>query len=87
MTKLDKILNKLPVEVAEQMRSYAKEQLEGVIVASEQAIDQAKTELDGKSEYIAAKQVIKDLSESFRDLKKYQRAKIEFALILLEEKA
>lgn len=87
MTKLDKILKRLPDTAVEEMQELNKEQLEQGIVASEQAIDTAQTERDGNPSYQAAKQAVKDLSESFRELKKYQTAKIQYALILLQEKA
>lgn len=85
MTKLDKILSKLPVDVAEHLKSLALEELEIVIVNSSQAIDRTKDELEANSNYQKAKEDLKDLRAGYNEVKKLQGAKIAYALILLEE--
>ncbi len=86
MTKLDKILNKLPQDVISEMQAMSPDALKNQLVSSEQAIDQARTELDDSPAYQQAKEDIKALSAGYRELKKFQFAKIQYALVLLNEK-
>lgn len=86
MTKLDKILNKLSQEVIVDMQAMSPDALKNQVVASEQAIDTAKDELEANSSYQEAKDNLKLLSAGYRELKKFQAAKIQYALVLLAEK-
>lgn len=86
MTKLDKILNKLSQDVISEMQAMSPDALKNQVVASEQAIDGAKDELEASPAYQQAKDDIKALSWGYKELKKFQAAKIQYALVLLAEK-
>lgn len=86
MTKLEKILNNLSLDMITMMQAASPEQLKTTLVLSEQAIAEAKEQLDNNPGYKQAKEDIKTLSSGYRELKKYQAAKIQYALVLLQEK-
>lgn len=81
---LDKILSKLPQSVVEEMDNMDEEQLKNCVVQSNQAVSRALEELNKNESYLSAKQSVSDLSASTKDLKKYQNAKIAYALHILD---
>lgn len=86
MTKLDKILGKLSKETVENMQTCSSQELKNLIVVSEQAIHESKDQLETNVSYQEAKDNLKFLRSGFNEVKKFQTAKIAYALILLEEK-
>lgn len=84
MSKLDKLLSKLTADTVQEMQAASLDEVKGIIVAAEQAIAKAKAELENSLPYQKAKEDVAALSLGYRDLKKYQSAKIQYALILLE---
>lgn len=58
--------------------------LRKAIADSEQNIATAKRELDANEHYQKAKADLRDLSGGFRDVRKYQGAKIAYCLAKLE---
>lgn len=86
MTKLDKILNKLNSDVIAEMQAMSPEALKTQVVVSEQVIDKTKTELEENAAYQQLKEDLGALSAGYKELKKFQGAKIQYALVLLSEK-
>ncbi len=82
---LDKILKKLPKAVVEEMDEKGEDALMIGITGSEQALAKAKQELEDNHRYQEAKENVKALSQGYRDLKGYQTAKIQYALLRLKE--
>lgn len=70
--------------VREELDAMQAPELNKTVADAEQAIFTAKKERDDNEEYQKAKQAVKDLSGSFRDLKKYQYSKIKYALKRLQ---
>lgn len=85
--KLDKIEKQLSKEVMNEISALPVEKLNQLVVAAEQAIAQTTQERDANPAYQGAKQAVKDLGEALKEVKKYQNAKIQYALILLQELA
>lgn len=83
--KLDKILKKLPKTVKDEMDEMLGNDLRRCVADSEENIATAVRERDDNTQYQAAKQSVKDLSEGLREVKSYQTAKIQYALHLLRE--
>ncbi len=83
--KLEKIVKILSANVVEEMDAMSAESLEKQVCASEQAISDAEDELDANPKYEAAKQAVSDISAGMKDVRKYQRAKIAYAIHRLRE--
>ena len=84
--KLDKITKKLGAGVKEEMDAMKEEQLRNVIVEAANNIATAIAELDGNTKYQNLKANFKAAGEGLREAKKAQKAKSDYALILLGEK-
>lgn len=82
---VEKILKKLQPAIVQEMDGMDKAQLEKVIVQSQEAIAEATDARDANSQYRAAKQATKDLSAGLKEVKSYQTAKMQYALIRLRE--
>ena len=85
MTRLDKILNSIPVDVVEAMQASTESELKSLIVASEQAIAESRQQLEDNPAYQKAREDVKACTLGYKDLKKYQGAKIQYALVLLSD--
>jgi hypothetical protein len=83
--KIDKIRKALPAVVLEEMDKLGETDLQKSIAQSEEAIAQATRERDANTKYNDAKQAVSDLSEGLKGVKKYQTAKIHYALQRLRE--
>jgi hypothetical protein len=82
LSKIEKILGKdVIVELSSNPQAA-----HGYVVQAEQAIKQAKDELDANPKYQELKDSLKALSEGMREVKKFQGAKIQYILHLLEER-
>jgi hypothetical protein len=70
----------LPESVINELDGMDEVSLNKTIAASEQAIKTATEERDANPHYQAAKETVKDLGGALKDTKKYQGAKINYAL-------
>lgn len=86
MTRLEKILNNLDSDTIADMQGASPEALRGVLVGAEKSIANTKQQLEDCPQYQDTKENLKALTQGYRDVKKRQTAKIQYALILLEEK-
>lgn len=86
MTRLEKIMNNLDADTIEVMQAFDVNALKNLVVQSEQTITATKQDLEDSPQYQEAKENIKALSSGYKELKKRQTAKIQYALILLTEK-
>jgi hypothetical protein len=83
--KWDNIIKSLP-EFKDAADAASVEELKKIIVTSEGNIFTIEKEMEADSKLAGAKEIMKDLSEPYRDAKKTQQAKIQYALLLLEGK-
>lgn len=83
--KLEKIVKKLGQELIDEMDSMPVDQLEKVIVNGENAIAEATEQRDANEKYKAARTAVKDLSAGLKEVKGFQSAKIQYALMRLKE--
>jgi hypothetical protein len=81
--KLRKII---PPGVPEELEALAPEELKKRIVDSESNVREAEQSRDNDEHLQAARQVMKDLSEPYREAIKVQRAMQRYALLMLESK-
>jgi len=84
--KLEQILKKLPQDVIAELDAADTETLNKCIVSAETAIADTKEELDNSPQYQELKENLKALTAGYKELKTYQSAKIQYALIRLKEK-
>lgn len=80
------ILKNLPTGFQEEAEAMGEEQLRNVIVESENNIRVAQAEMEENDEFMKAKEAYKLAAAPLRDTKKAQKAKVQFALLLLEQK-
>lgn len=85
--KLEKIKKKLSDDVVQDIEALDTPGLNKLIADAEQAIATAKEERDANPKYAAAKEAVTDLSQGLKEVKSYQRAKVELALMHLKERA
>lgn len=81
--KIEKVLGK---ETLSELEAMSVEVLKDHVVAAEHAIYETIRELEANPVYQQHKDSIKALSEGLRDVKKRQKAIIEYALSLLQDK-
>lgn len=82
--KLVKIEKELGKELLTELDSLGDEGLKNTIIVAEQSINSTREELDANPNYIKAKEDAKALSQGFREVKKRQNAKIQYALLRLQ---
>ncbi len=83
--KWDDLIKKMP-EFKDTADAASVEELKKIIVECEGNIYTLNNEQDADDKLTAAKEVAKDLSAPYRDAKKTQQAKIQYALLCLESK-
>jgi hypothetical protein len=83
--KWDNIIKKMP-EFKDTADAASVEDLKKIIVECEGNIYTIEKNMGEDSKLAGAKEVVKELSEPYRDAKKTQQAKIQYALFLLESK-
>lgn len=81
--KWDNILKKMP-EFKEQADAASVEELKKIIVDCEGNIFTTNKEEEADVKLSAAKEMVKTLSEPHKEARKYQQAKIQYALLCLE---
>lgn len=83
---MKKIAAKLPVGYADEAAGMDGDKLRAEIVRAETALHEVERELKADEKLTAAREVMKDLVGAYNDVKKAQRAKIAYTLLLLEER-
>lgn len=79
-----KVLKALGTGVREELEALAPTKLRDAIVGAEQAINEIEEEAGEDEKLAGAKELVRDLGAGYRDAKKAQRAKIAYALHLLD---
>ena len=82
---LAKVKQRLGTSVADEMDAMKTEALRDVIVEAEGAIAESDREKDRDEKLAGAKEIVKDLASGYREVTLAQRAKISYALYLLEQ--
>lgn len=83
---IKKILAKLPVGFAEDAAGMDAEQLRAEVLKAETSIREVEREQGQDEKLAGAREIVKDIMGGYNDAKKAQRAKIAYALHLLEER-
>ena len=83
---IKKIIAKLPVGFAEEAAGMDGDALRSVIVAAETSIREVEREQGADEKLQGAREIVKDIMGGYNDAKRAQRAKIAYALHLLEER-
>lgn len=81
--KLNKIEKILGEEIMEEIRAMGEEELKKVIIQAEQSMKEAKDELEANPKFQQLKEDLKALRCGFLDVKKFQTAKLNLALMQL----
>jgi hypothetical protein len=84
--KIKKIEKILSAELTSEIGIMDPKALKAMIISSETSIKTAEEELEANPKYQELKENLKALSGGLRDIKKFQRARIDLALHILEEK-
>ena len=82
----EKFLKHYEEREAELLRSYDVGDLRRIVSECNANIIRSVNEVLQNSEYLAAKEVIKDFNQSLGEVRKYQGSKRDFAIQLLHEK-
>jgi hypothetical protein len=83
--KWDDIIKKMP-EFKDTADAASEEDLKKIIVECEGNLYTVDKEIEADGKLAGAKEIVKELSEPYKDAKKAQQAKIQYALFLLEGK-
>lgn len=83
---IKKIIAKLPTGFAEDCAGRNGEQLRAEIIRAETSLRWVDQEMKADEKLTGAKELVKDLSSSYNEAKKCQRAKIAYSLHVLEER-
>lgn len=85
-TKLDKLTKTLGRCIIEDLNTQPSDILKNTVVGAEYSMKAAKDELESNPRYAAIKEQLADLSAGLKEVNKRQRAIIQYALHLMEEK-
>ena len=83
---IKKIAAKLPSGYAEEAAGMSGSQLRDEIIKAETSLHEVDKELKADEKVTGARELLKDLVGAYNDAKKAQRAKIQYAIHLLEER-
>lgn len=83
--KLEKTIKNLGTGVKDEMDAMKEADLRNVIVESTNSISVAIAELEANPQYQKHKEALKDVSASMKEVKKAQKAKIDYSLHRLGE--
>lgn len=83
---IKKIIAKLPVGFVEEAAGMDGAALKATIVRAEELVREVEREQGADEKLSGAREIVKDLSRGYNDAKRAQRAKIAYALHLLEER-
>lgn len=81
--KLDKIIKTIGGETKDQLDTSSTDQLTGVIVRAEQAMDDVAFELESNPKYQELKESLQAISAGKKEVNKRQKAIIAYCLHLL----
>lgn len=82
--KVETILKKLTNDTISELDAADTNGLKAAIIQAETSLADAKEELDNNEQYQAVKESCKAMSAGYRELKAYQTAKIQYALLRLK---
>lgn len=83
---IKKIIAKLPVGFAEDAAGMNREQLRAEVMKAEIAMRQVEHDMKADEKLTGARELVKDYSAAYNEVKKAQRAKIAYSLHVLEER-
>lgn len=83
---IKKIIAKLPVGFAEDAAGMDADALRAVIIAAETSLRNVEQEMKANEKLTGARELVKDFMAPYNEAKKAQRAKIAYALHVLEER-
>lgn len=83
---IKKIIAKLPVGFAEDAAGMNADQLHAAIIAAETSLRNVEQEMKANEKLTGARELVKDFMAPYNEAKKTQRAKIAYALHVLEER-
>ena len=83
---IKKIIAKLPTGFVEEAAGMDGAALKAAIVRAEELVRETEREQGQDEKLAGAREIVKDLSRGYNDAKRAQRAKIAYALHLLEER-
>lgn len=83
--KWDNIIKKMP-EFKDTADAASVDDLKKIIIEAEGNVYTIEKEMSEDTKLAGAKEIVKEISEPYRDAKKAQQAKIQYALLLLEGK-
>lgn len=83
---IKKIIAKLPVGFVEDAAGMDGDALRAAIVRAEELVREVEREQGQDEKLQGAREIVKDLARGYNDAKRAQRAKIAYALHVLEER-
>jgi hypothetical protein len=83
---IKKIIAKLPVGFVEEAAGLDGDGLRAAIVRAEELVRETEREQGADEKLQGAREIARDLARGYNDAKRAQRAKIAYALHLLEER-
>jgi hypothetical protein len=83
---LKKIIGRLPVGFAEDAAGMNREQLRAEVMKAEITLRETDAEMKANENLQGARELVKDFMAPFNEVKRAQRAKIDYALHVLEER-
>lgn len=82
---LEKVAKQLGKNTVEEMDAMAEEALKKVIIEASSSMKQVKEELEANQNYQSAKADLANLSQGKKDVDRRQKARVNYALVRLEE--
>lgn len=83
---INKIIAKLPAGFVDDASGMEAEQLRAEIIKAETALREVDTAQKADEKLAGAKEIVKDIVSGYNDVKRAQRAKIQYVLHVLEER-
>ena len=83
---IKKIIARLPVGFAEDAAGMDREQLRAEVMKANIALRDVDAEMKANEKLQGARELVKDFMAPFNEVKRAQRAKIDYALHVLEER-
>lgn len=83
---IKKIIGRLPTGFAEDAAGMDADALRAAIIAAETSLRTTDQEMKANEKLTGARELVKDFMAPYNDAKKAQRAKIAYALHVLEER-
>lgn len=83
--KLDKVIKILGSDLQQELESASKEALEKRIINAEQGMQTVKEELENNQKYQELKENKKAMESGLKEVNKFQRAIIAYALTMLDK--